>query len=105
MTTLKRNRSRADARATGLIMGVDAFTVCLQDGRSISVPYHCFPRLERATPEKRSHFEVYGDGRLLHWPEIDEDIEVQHIADGRLPVKEPRMTAVAEAHIRYGSSA
>jgi hypothetical protein len=103
MSTLKRKCGRLDARAMGLIMGAEAFTVCLQDGRSISVPYHCFPRLDQATPDERSHFEVHAAGRLLHWPEIDEDIEVQHIVDGRMPVKEPgRMTAVAETRAKYG---
>ena len=103
MNTLKRKSRRIDARATGLIMEAEAFTVCLSDGRRISVPYHCFPRLERASPGQRSHFEAYAEGRLLRWPEIDEDIEVKHLVEGRLPVKESlRMPAVAEARAKYG---
>jgi hypothetical protein len=41
---------------------------------------------------------------MLHWPEIDEDIEVQHIIEGRLPVKEEpaHALAVAESRVRYG---
>jgi len=76
----------------------------LSDGRQISVPYYCFPRLEAATPGQRAHFEMLAGGRMLHWPEIDEDIEVQHIVEGRMPVKkEPvRASAVAESPTKYG---
>jgi hypothetical protein len=92
-----------DARAIGLVVGFQAFTVCLSDGRQISVPYHCFPRLENANQQERVHFEVCAGGRMLHWPDIDEDIEVKHIIEGRMPVKEaPRVTAVAESRTKYG---
>ena len=87
----------------GLVIGYESFTVCLSDGRQIFVPYHCFPRLEGAAPEEREHFEVCAGGRMLHWPDIDEDIEVKHIIEGRMPVKEPaRATAVAESRTKYG---
>jgi hypothetical protein len=39
---------------------------------------------------------------MLHWPEIDEDIEVQHVIEGRMPVKEGAYTsAVAEPRSSY----
>lgn len=84
--SVNENRSRV-ARAVGLIMGTEGFTVCLADGRKISVPYRCYPRLEHADMQQRDHFEVHANGRMLHWPDIDEDIEVQHIVEGRMPVK------------------
>ncbi len=104
MSTSKPKQGASGVRATGLIVADDGFTVCLADGRCISVPFACFPRLAGATRAERAHFEVYADGRLLHWPAIDEDIEVQHILDGRLPVKAPhRVTAVAESRPKYGA--
>ncbi len=87
MSTSTGNVSSVPAQACGLSIGQSEFTVMLRDGRRIVVPFACFPRLERATPEQRRHFEVYADGKMLHWPDLDEDIEVQHIADGRMPVK------------------
>ena len=107
MTTSHSGRKLLDARAIGVVIGNETFTVCLSDGRQISVPYHCFPRLDAASPQQRAHFEVYAGGRMLHWPEIDEDIEVQHVIAGRLPVKrEPAHTvqaaAVAESRVKYG---
>ena len=42
-------------------------------------------------------------GRMLHWPEIDEDIEVQHLIDGRMPIKARKViAAVAEPRPIYG---
>lgn len=61
------------ARATGLVIGEDESTVCLADGRRGTVPYHCYARLENANRIQRSHFEVYVGGKMLSWPEIDED--------------------------------
>jgi hypothetical protein len=105
MSISHRGRKIPDTRAVGIVIGNEVFTICLSDGRRISVPYHSFPRLDAATPRQRAHFEVYAGGRMLHWPEIDEDIEVRHIVAGRMPVKkEPAHTsAVAEARATYGS--
>jgi hypothetical protein len=48
--------------------------VGLTDGRTVSAPLWWYPRLLRATPEQRAQFEI---GRFgIHWPEIDEDIEL-----------------------------
>ena len=75
------------AQACGLYIGQHEFAVLLRDGRRLVVPFGCFPRLEQATPEQRRHFELYSEGKMLHWPDLDEDIEIQHLVDGRLPVK------------------
>lgn len=102
MSTLDAEYNGATACAVGLIIGKDDFTVCLADGRRITVPYGCYPRLEHATMRERDHFEVHADGRMLHWPDIDEDIEVQHIVQGRMPVKKGQeFLAVAEGHATY----
>jgi Protein of unknown function (DUF2442) len=50
--------------------------VLLQDGREISVPLWWYPRLLDATPEQRNHWEILPFGDALHWPEIDEDLDV-----------------------------
>lgn len=102
-TLVARQRPRA-ARAVGLVVGATDFTVCLEDGRRIAVPYACYPRLDQADRKDRAHFEVHADGRMLHWPDIDEDIEVQHIVEGRMPVKiGSQVTAVAEDQAEYAA--
>jgi hypothetical protein len=40
------------------------------------VPREWFPRLARATPEERQHFEIFDQGFGIHWPDLDEDISV-----------------------------
>jgi hypothetical protein len=50
--------------------------VLLQDGRKISVPLWWYPRLLRATPAERSNWEILPFGDALHWPDIDEDLDV-----------------------------
>lgn len=87
MSTSGSETSANPVQAHGLHMGEKEFVVLLGDDRRIVVPYVYFPRLARATPEQRRHFEVYSDGKMLHWPDIDEDIEVQHLVEGRFPVK------------------
>jgi hypothetical protein len=97
MSTSNKN---AEARARGLVIGLDGFALQLSDGRQISVSYACYPRLAAATLLQRTHFEVCAGGRMLHWPEIDEDIEVQHILKGLTPIKVDCQTASAVAEAR-----
>jgi Protein of unknown function (DUF2442) len=54
--------------------------LALTDGRTVTVPLWWYPRLLRATPAQREHFEI---GRFgVHWPEIDEDIELAGLLVG-----------------------
>ena len=102
MITSRKKPSTPEMRAVGLVMGNEGFSVCLSDGRQVFVPYHCFPRLDAAVPCQREHFEVCAEGRMLRWPEIDEDIEVRHIIEGRIPIKETvYASAVAEKRSPY----
>ena len=102
MNTSDIDKKKETVRAIGLIIGNTDFTVCLTDGRKISVPYSCYPLLSKANMKQRTHFEVCADGRMLHWSDIDEDIEVQHIIDGRMPIKNNHnLMAVAEELVDY----
>jgi len=57
----------------------DALRVVLADGREVSAPLLWFPRLLHATPEQRAKWELIGDGIGIHWPQVDEDIEVESL--------------------------
>ena len=61
----------------------DTLAVQLSDGRDISVPLSWYPRLARATPEERDHWELIGGGQGIHWPDLDEDISVEMLLAGR----------------------
>jgi hypothetical protein len=56
--------------------------VDLMDGRTISAPLAWYPRLLRATPKQRAHWEKAGAGFGIHWPEIDEDLSTEGLLLG-----------------------
>jgi Protein of unknown function (DUF2442) len=68
--------------------------VLLQDSREISVPLWWYPRLLRATPQQRNNWEILPFGDALHWPDIDEDLDVQGFLIG---AKAPNATPPVEA--------
>jgi hypothetical protein len=61
----------------------NALTVDLVDGRTISVPVAWYPRLMHGSQEERSHWRLIGQGEGIHWPELDEDICVEHLLAGK----------------------
>ena len=54
----------------------------LADGRKISAPIVWFPRLEAASEEERSDWQLLGNGQGIHWPKLDEDISVRGLLSG-----------------------
>jgi len=76
MGTLMR---KVEPLAVSVSASDTALTVVLADGREISAPLLWFPRLVHATPEQRAHWELIGDGVGIHWPDVDEDIEVESL--------------------------
>ena len=72
-----------EARAKKVVVGEDVLTIDLMDGRTITVPLLWYPRLWHGTPEERNKLEIIGDGTLVHWPDLDEDLSVSGILAGR----------------------
>jgi len=60
----------------------DDLIVSLMDGRIITVPLVWFPRLSNATKGQLANYEILGDGKGIHWPEIDEDLSVEGLLRG-----------------------
>ena len=60
----------------------DELTVDLSDGRRLSVPLAWFPRLLHADGKQRGNWRLLGDGRGIHWPDIDEDVSVDGLLRG-----------------------
>jgi hypothetical protein len=61
----------------------DALVVDLVDGRTVSVPLSWYPRLAHGTPAERSNWRLIGRGEGIHWPDLDEDINVAGLLAGR----------------------
>ncbi|GIV63970.1 MAG: hypothetical protein KatS3mg045_1309 [Bellilinea sp.] len=69
-------------RAQQVRVEEDALVVELRDGRILSVPLAYFPRLLHGTPEERRNFRLIGDGEGIHWPDLDEEISIEHLLLG-----------------------
>lgn len=64
--------------------------VYLKDGRLLSCPLAWFPRLLHGTPAERNHYKLSGDDNIIHWPELDEDIELVRLFEGGRSVESER---------------
>ena len=53
------------------------------NGRTIIVPIVWYPRLWYGAQEERENLEIIGDGTIVHWPQLDEDLSVQGLLAGR----------------------
>jgi hypothetical protein len=58
--------------------------VLLSDKREIRFPVELNRKLRQATPDQIRNIEIICNGTGLHWPELDEDLSVTGILEGRL---------------------
>ena len=79
-----------EAKAQKVGVSEDSLVVDLVDGRTTIAPLAWYPRLWHGTPDERQHFEIIGDGALIHWPELDEDLSVAGILAGRRSGESPQ---------------
>lgn len=79
-----------EARVRQVTVSEEALVVDLADGRTIIVPLVWYPRLWHGTPEERDHFEIFGDGAYIHWPDLDEDLTVAGLLAGRRSGESPQ---------------
>jgi hypothetical protein len=60
----------------------DTLEVDLVDGRTVSGPLAWYPRLFHGRPEEQGNWRLVGRGEGIHWPDLDEDISVEHLLLG-----------------------
>jgi len=80
------NTSTVETRlptATSAQVSESMLSVELSDGRSISVPVAWYPRLSHGTTGERGNWRLIGNGRGIHWPDLDEDISVENLLMGQ----------------------
>lgn len=78
-TAVRRGKTRIDPVYTIADVRVEdsMLWLTLEDGRVIGAPLAWFPRLEDATPEQRSRWELWPARTVVHWPDVDEDISAR----------------------------
>ena len=76
------SKPAADERVLDVQVTEDSLSVCLRDGRVISVPLAWYPRLLNATPEQRRNWKISGGGYGIHWPDLDEDLSTAGLLHG-----------------------
>lgn len=54
----------------------------LSDGRAVSTPLKRYPSLAAATIAQRRNYRLPGDGRYIHWPDLDLDLEAEQLVLG-----------------------
>ncbi len=79
-----------EASAQSVTVSEDSLEVDLVDGRTIIVPLVWYPRLWYGAPEERNYFELIGDGTLIHWPDLDEDLSISGLLAGRQSGESPQ---------------
>lgn len=55
----------------------------LSDGKQVSFPVELNPKLMNAKEDQLSNIELICNGTGLHWPDLDEDLSVTGIMEGR----------------------
>ncbi|HVY94590.1 MAG TPA: DUF2442 domain-containing protein [Bryobacteraceae bacterium] len=70
--------SALSVRVTDLDLSVD-----LSDGRTITVPVAWFPRIAMGTQKERENWLLIGKGHGIHWPDLDEDVNVESLLTGQ----------------------
>lgn len=53
----------------------------MDDMRVFGNPIDWYPNLRKGTPQQRENFLIKGNGRWVHWPELDEDLDVDCFLD------------------------
>jgi hypothetical protein len=107
-----------EARAQAVRVDENSLSVDLTDGRTIIAPLTWYPRLMYGTAKERANFEIIGDGRYIHWLDLDEDLTVAGILaghsshesaeslkkwlDARPKTAKPRVRQIAEKKAKYG---
>ena len=72
-----------EARAQAIKLTDEDLIVDLVDGRTVIVPLGWFPRLWHGSTRERNHFQLFGDGAYIHWPDLDEDLTIASLLAGR----------------------
>ena len=49
----------------------------LNDGRVIGTPIAWYPNLRKGTPEQMKNYELWENGKWIHWEDLNEDLSAE----------------------------
>ncbi len=78
------NTSLLEPCAKKVTFDAEIMWVELVDGRELGIPLSYFPRLFNASPTQRKKYSMSGGGRGLHWENLNEDISVPALLQGKV---------------------
>ncbi len=78
-TVLELSTRATDARVEG-----GQVIILLADSRELRFPVDANAKLAKATEQQRANIELICNGTGLHWPQLDEDLSLLGILEGRL---------------------
>jgi hypothetical protein len=73
---------RRRPRIEHIFIDNEALHVHLVDGRELKAPLAWFPRLVLGSLAERNHYQLRDDGQAIHWPDLDEDIDLEGLLVG-----------------------
>lgn len=76
------NFSLNNAKAQKVWSDADNLWILLVDGRQLSIPMVCFPRLKKASATRILDYTLSGGGLGIHWDDLDEDLYVPNLLMG-----------------------
>lgn len=74
-------------KAIDVRIEADRFYVLLEDGRELGIPYDWYWRLAEATTEQLNNWRLIAGGEGICWEDLDEDLSVLGLLEGRRNLK------------------
>lgn len=84
-TIVTKTHAYGRARAEKVWVEGRHVNLLLPDGRTVGFPADRYPLLKAASDTQLQQVELLFDETSLRWEELDEDILVQHVLEGRFP--------------------
>jgi hypothetical protein len=77
----------SQAHAGRVTVTDETLVVEFVDGRTLTVPLAWYPRLLHRSPAERAHWRLIANGEGVHWPDLDEDINVEGCSPDVAPAR------------------
>jgi hypothetical protein len=62
---------------TSVEFNEDNIIVEMSNGKIIETPINSYPNLSKGTQNQINNYEIKGNGRWIHWEELDEDLSAE----------------------------